>query len=367
MMKRILVLLVLLLSFALAQEATSPDVAADDPVVVRVGDKEETLSNFNDRFEIAIRSLAAQQGIGLTEELRAQLEGFKPQFLQRRSTELLLISEAEARDIGVEEGFVDSQIDEIKASMPEGSSFEDFLANAGFKDEAQFRDYIHETELLQNVVSSLQSDIEVSEEDLTAAYEEQKDQFQTDERVCARHILVETEDAANDLLSQINDGADFAELASANSIDPSGASNGGDLGCFGRGMMVPPFEEAAFTAETDQPVGPVQSQFGYHLILVYDKQEAGTRSFEDVRAELEQSLKQEKFTTMIDALRASATIETFPEALAPVAPATEEVPADDAAPSDDTDTSSSGDTTDNSGDTTDNSDDATNTEENSGE
>ncbi|MCA9836132.1 MAG: peptidylprolyl isomerase [Trueperaceae bacterium] len=251
--------------------------------------------------------------------------------------------------------------------MPEGSSFEDFLANAGFKDEAQFRDYIHETELLQNVVSSLQSDIEVSEEDLTAAYEEQKDQFQTDERVCARHILVETEDAANDLLSQINDGADFAELASANSIDPSGASNGGDLGCFGRGMMVPPFEEAAFTAETDQPVGPVQSQFGYHLILVYDKQEAGTRSFEDVRAELEQSLKQEKFTTMIDALRASATIETFPEALAPVAPATEEVPADDAAPSDDTDTSSSGDATDNSGDTTDNSDDATNTEENSGE
>jgi parvulin-like peptidyl-prolyl isomerase len=331
-MKKLIVLFALLVSFAIAQDTTTAateTAPGADPVVVRVGDKEETLSNFNDRFEIAITSLAAQRGIALDAALRAQLEGFKPQFLERRSTEMVLLNEAAIRNLAVEEGFVDSQIADIKAGLPEGATFEGFLANAGFRDEAQLRNYINETQLLQTVVTTLQADIAITDEELAAAYESRKAEFQTEEKVCARHILVETEELANDLLSQIKDGADFSELAKANSIDPSGASNGGDLSCFGRGMMVPPFEEAAFSADVNTPVGPVQSQFGYHLILVYEKQEAGTKPFQEVKAELEQGLKQAKFTTILDALRASSTIETFPEALAA---ATDEAPAAEEAP-----------------------------------
>lgn len=347
-MKKLIVLcalLISLISLVIAQDSStaSTETAAADPVVVRVGDREETLSNFNDRFEIAITSLAMQQGIALDDRLRAQLEEFKPQFLERRSTELLLLGEAEARNITVEEGFVEGQIAEIRAGLPEGATFDDFLANAGFRSESQLSDYIYETQLLQNVVTNLQEGIEVNDEELNTAYENRQAEFQTDEKVCARHILVETEELANDLLTQINDGADFAELAKANSIDPSGASNGGDLSCYGRGMMVPPFEEASFAAEVDTPVGPVQSQFGYHLILVYDRQEAGTLPLEDVRDELEQSLKQAKFTTMIDALRASATIETFPEELVIAAPetsASEDQPAETG--SDETDSEETG-------------------------
>ncbi len=325
-MKKLILLLALLVSLVMAQDTTTAateTAESADPVVVRVGDKEETLSSFNDRFEIAITSLAAQRGIALDEALRAQLEGFKPQFLERRATELLLLEEAVARNITVEEGYADGQIADIKAGLPEGATFEGFLANAGFRDETQLRNYIDETQLLQTVVTTLQADIAITDEELATAYDNRKAEFQTEEKVCAKHILVETEELANDLLSQIKDGADFAELAKANSIDPGGA-NGGDLGCFGRGMMVPPFEEAAFSAEVDTPVGPVQSQFGYHLILVYEKQEAGTKPFEEVKAELEQGLKQAKFTTMLDALRATVKIETFPDVLtaaAEVAPA----------------------------------------------
>lgn len=316
LMKIVVAILVMLSCMVWSQES-AVEVAEDlsDPVVLRVGDREETLSDFNERFEIAILSLAAAQGISLDEAIRAQLEGFKPQFLERRSTELVLLQEAQVRDIVVSQEFVDGQIAEIMASLPEAKSFESFLEEAGFKDATQLKEYIYETEMLQSFVASLQEEIIISEEELKLAYENRQNEFQTDERVCARHILLETEELAKDLLAQLAKGADFAELASMHSIDPSGASTGGDLRCYGRGQMVAPFEEASFAAELDTPVGPVQSQFGYHLILVYDRQAAGPQPLEVVRPSLEQSLKQEKFTSLIDALRASATVETFPELL----------------------------------------------------
>lgn len=89
-------------------------------------------------------------------------------------------------------------------------------------------------------------------------------------KVRASHILVETEQEAKDLIAQINSPEDFARLAAENSLCPSGA-NGGDLGFFGRGMMVKPFEDAAFALETGKVSDPVQTQFGWHLILVTEK------------------------------------------------------------------------------------------------
>lgn len=89
-------------------------------------------------------------------------------------------------------------------------------------------------------------------------------------KVRASHILVETEQEAKDLMSQINSEDDFAKLAAEHSLCPSGA-NGGDLGFFGRGMMVKPFEDAAFSLEIGKVSEPVQTQFGWHLILVTEK------------------------------------------------------------------------------------------------
>lgn len=88
--------------------------------------------------------------------------------------------------------------------------------------------------------------------------------------VRASHILVEEESKANELKKQIDSGYDFARVAKKNSKCPSGES-GGDLGFFGKGMMVKEFEEAAFSLEVGQVSEPVKTQFGYHLILVTDK------------------------------------------------------------------------------------------------
>jgi peptidyl-prolyl cis-trans isomerase C len=89
-------------------------------------------------------------------------------------------------------------------------------------------------------------------------------------QVRASHILVKTEDQANDVMKRVSGGEDFAALAKRFSKCPSG-NKGGDLGWFGKGMMVPEFEKAAFEADEGKVVGPVKTQFGYHLIKVTGK------------------------------------------------------------------------------------------------
>ena len=86
----------------------------------------------------------------------------------------------------------------------------------------------------------------------------------------AAHILVKNEDKAKDLLTKINSGGDFADLAQKHSDCPSG-KKGGDLGWFGRGQMVKEFEEACFCGQKGATVGPVKTQFGYHLIKILDQ------------------------------------------------------------------------------------------------
>lgn len=88
----------------------------------------------------------------------------------------------------------------------------------------------------------------------------------------ASHILVKTEDEANKLYEEIKAGKDFADAAAEVSLCPSGAA-GGDLGFFGKGMMVKPFEDAAFSLNIGELSKPVQTQFGWHLIVVTDKAE----------------------------------------------------------------------------------------------
>lgn len=88
----------------------------------------------------------------------------------------------------------------------------------------------------------------------------------------ARHILVSTEEKANELKSAIENGADFAQVAKDNSSCPS-SRDGGNLGTFGRGQMVPEFDQVVFSAPVGEVQGPVQTQFGYHLVEVTERQD----------------------------------------------------------------------------------------------
>lgn len=125
-------------------------------------------------------------------------------------------------------------------------------------------------------------------------------------QVRARHILVTDEATAKDVLAKIQGGADFGELARAQSVDPGSGPNGGDLGWFGKGQMVPEFEAAAFGAAKGSTVGPIKTQFGWHLLEV-----TGARAslpFDEVKDELKSRLQDEASRTFLQELREKASI-----------------------------------------------------------
>ena len=138
--------------------------------------------------------------------------------------------------------------------------------------------------------------IEVTSGEVKAFYEDNKEMFKKSETVKAKHILVDEEEKANELMAALNAGEmDFAEAAKANSNCPS-AAQGGDLGEFGKGQMVPAFEEAAFAAEVGKAIGPVKTDFGYHIILVDEHSEGGNYTFDEVRDQIKAQLSQQKST-----------------------------------------------------------------------
>lgn len=133
----------------------------------------------------------------------------------------------------------------------------------------------------------------VTAEEEQAYYEANKARFVQGERVSARHILVDTRELADKAAAEIAEGKDFADAAKEYSTCPTG-EKGGDLGFFSRGQMVPEFEKAAFEGELNQVIGPVKTQFGYHLILVEQKESGRETSFAQVQEQIHQQLIQEK-------------------------------------------------------------------------
>ena len=132
----------------------------------------------------------------------------------------------------------------------------------------------------------------------------------------AAHILVDSEDKAKELKAQIDGGADFAELAKTNSSDGA-AQNGGDLGWFGLGMMVKPFEDAVVAMKPGEVSGPVKTDFGWHLVKLIETREAAKPALADVHDELASEIEQKAVEDHIAALTASAKVEKPGEGIDP--------------------------------------------------
>ena len=214
---------------------------------------------------------------------------------------------ASEHNITVSDREVDQQIDKIKqqvgdqarASGQEVSNqeaYEQALKQNNITEE-ELRDDLRETLPVQKVQEKVAGNAEPTDEEIQKFYEQNKEaQFTTPEQRCVRHILFakDQEQKAEDVKKQLEDGADFAKLAKEYSQDPGSAENGGDLGCLGKGETVPPFEEAAFGAEEGEIVGPVKTEFGYHILEVTDAKPQQTRPLSEVESEIRSQLSQEE-------------------------------------------------------------------------
>ena len=159
--------------------------------------------------------------------------------------------------------------------------------------------------------------IAVTDEALQAAYDKRFEDAAPQTEYNAAHILVDSEEKANDLKTKLAGGADFAELAKANSTDTGSGANGGDLGWFGLGMMVKPFEDAVIAAKVGEVSGPIKTDFGWHLILVKETRVAAKPTLDELRDELASEIENTAIEAKVKELTAAAKITKPGEAIDP--------------------------------------------------
>ena len=271
------------------------------------------------------------------------LEQYRQQLLRQAAGTLIiehLLSE-KARQNGIEitEEQAEEKIKEM--AVQQGLSLEDFkeLIKGYGQSFDQVKQRIRKGLAYEKILEAQWAGkIDVNDADAKKYYDENIERFKTPAQTRASHILIKTEPAdsndvkaqkrarAEDLLGQVRDGADFAELARNNSACPS-AAKGGDLGFFGRGQMVPAFEQVVLGLETGQVSGVVETRFGYHIIKLSERKEAGVTSFEqardDILKRLTEAKKSEFAAEYVESLKAAANI-VYPAAVGPPKPATEQ-------------------------------------------
>ncbi|WP_299479030.1 peptidylprolyl isomerase [uncultured Roseibium sp.] len=180
-----------------------------------------------------------------------------------------------------------------------------------FKKQVEFL----ELQALRNAYIAQKIDGSITDDVLSSAYEEQFKDYEGPEEINARHILVNDKAEAESLIKELDGGADFVELAKEKSTGPSGP-NGGDLGYFGRGQMVKPFEEAVFALEAGTYTKePVETQFGWHVIKLEDKRQQEKPAFESVAGELRQQLMREQYEAKMVELKDAIAVEILDETL----------------------------------------------------
>ncbi len=262
----------------------------------------------------------AQQGRQLS---GAEVEDVRDKVLENLINLELLAQESQKQNIQIEAPAVEQQFNAFRSRFQNDAEFEKVLSEMAFTED-EIRAKIRETLAVRKLISlKVEEGLSVSDEELRSFYQENRSVFQQPEKVRARHILVKVDpetdkekarktiDAAR---ARLVKGEDFAAVAREVSEGPS-APEGGDLGFFGRGQMVAPFEEAAFSLETGEISPVVETRFGYHVVQVTDHEPEKILAYDEVKGRLEEVLLREKIKKgtdqYIQKLRKSAEIERF--------------------------------------------------------
>ena len=236
----------------------------------------------------------------------------------------ILQQESQKEKIQITDTSVADHLAKFKARFPSAEAYEKALKELNVS-ETELKENTRKGLAVQELIEKqVTSKIEISDADRRGFYDSNPNFFEQPEQIEARHILIKSDpkddkalqekalEKIKEVQQQVKAGEDFADLAKKYSEGPSG-KNGGDLGYFGRGQMVKPFEDAAFGLEPGQISDIVKTQFGYHLIMVTGKKAARTIPYEEVREKIGSHLKQQKTSesikVYIEKLKKEAKIE----------------------------------------------------------
>ena len=271
----------------------------------------------------AILQQYASQGVTLQDAQQVEL---KNKILENLIDQELLYQDAKSTGLTVGDDAVNTQFETVKTQFPDDATYKKALEAQNITEE-EIKADIGKTLLVENYINNkYQSSVKIDDADVLKFYQDNSQYFTRPEQARASHILIKVDPNAEDSVKKdamdrikaikvrLNNGEEFSDLARELSEGPSN-TNGGDLGAFGHGQMVKPFEDAVFSMNVGDVSDVVETQFGYHLIKLTAKNPASTISLEDARTKIVDHLIQLKMAELVNAyvatLKPDAKIERF--------------------------------------------------------
>jgi len=266
---------------------------------------------------------ASQQGRQIPEYMMPKI---RDEILDNLIDRELLYQESRKQQIDIQNDQIDQQLEDIKARFSSQAEFETVIAQMELS-ETDLKSQIERNMAIRELIEShVSQKITITDQETKAYYDSNPKLFKKPEQVKASHILIKVDANATEtqkaqarieivtIQQKLKNGEDFATLAKEYSQGPSSV-RGGDLGYFGHGQMVKPFEDAAFALKPNEVSEIVETRFGYHLIKVVDKRPATTMAYAEVKDQLNRSLKRQKIEEgakrFIDNLKKDANIEKY--------------------------------------------------------
>jgi peptidyl-prolyl cis-trans isomerase C len=302
----------------LTPQAAKPVPAQLPEVVARVNG--EAVSKAE--FDRAVAALEARNGGPVPPPQRDQI--FRS-VLDQLVAYKVLLQEARARKVTISDADVDARMKEISGQFPTEDAFKKMLESRHTTVDQVRSDVRQDMTVQKMIAAEVDPKSAVKPEQITDFYTKNPDQFKQPERVHASHILIGVPKGADaaakaqarakavDVLKEVKAGKDFAALAKEHSQDPGSAPRGGDLGFFQQGQMVGPFNDAAFSLPVGAVSDLVETEFGFHIIKVAEKQPARTVPLDEIRPKLEEYLQRmnrdEQTNAFVNGLKAKGKIE----------------------------------------------------------
>jgi peptidyl-prolyl cis-trans isomerase C len=292
-----------------AEQSDASTVAAKDKDYVAVVNGAKIPSSEVDRKIELIKKRYSDMGTPVPQD---QLANMREKLINSLVEQELLYQESQSQGIDVDAATVDSDFENFKKQFKNEEDYQKQMKDLNYTEDV-LKAQIKKTKTIQQLIEkNVLASVSIPEEELKSYFDSHPDEFKRPERVKARHILVKVDTNASEadkaaarkkiegIEAQLKKNGDFEKLAAENSDCPS-SKNGGDLGFFSRGQMVKPFEDAAFALAPGGTSGIVETQFGYHIIRLEDKEAAATQTFDQAKPGLQQKLKQGKIRDAVAA------------------------------------------------------------------
>lgn len=280
-----------------------------------LGKETYTLADFDRAFRLAVAKVVNAQGVPFEESYLSEFAEARPEYLKQFVRDRAIYQLARV-NTKLDPAELDGQMTEARAGFKTDEEFAQALAATGYESPEALRADLERQAIVGAYLKSTQERFKFSDAVIAGYYNLNLARLTRDAEACAKHILVKTQPEAQALIKDLQGGADFAKVAADKSLDPGSAAQGGDLGCFGKGEMVEAFDKASFNGEVGK-LQTVQSQFGWHVLMVTKRTEAGVMPLEEAAPLLREQLARETAQKYLNAQIARMKTETFPAVVTP--------------------------------------------------